>query len=136
MAMEELYRKVFTELEQKRTEENKKFFLYDDVGEIVSRVYDFYEDSLNEEIIEITQHIYHKYVEYLKTIYDDLEILDEDAVGLKGWDDYLDNECICLGDGLEYNEDNQESIENAIDQLIKNIEVRESYTKSLILAVI
>lgn len=125
--MEELYKKVFTVLEQQRTEENKKFFDYDDVGEIVSKVYDFYEDSTNEEIIEITQYIWDKYVEHLKTIYDDLEILDDDAVGLKGWNDDLyddlDDEGICLGDDIEYEEGNQESIENAIDQLIKNIEV-------------
>lgn len=89
--MEELYMKVFTVLEKQRTEGNKKFFDYDDVGEIVSKVYDFYEDSTNEEIIEITQHIWDKYVEHLKNIYDDLEILGEDAVGLKGWDD-LDDE--------------------------------------------
>lgn len=88
--MEELHKKVFTELEKQRTEENKNFFHYEDIGEVVSRVYDFYEDSTNEKIIEITQHIWDKYVEYLKTIYDDLEILGEDAVGLKGWDDLYD----------------------------------------------
>lgn len=89
--MEELYKKVFTELEQQRTEGNKKFFDYEEVGEIVSKVYDFYEDSTDKEIIEITQYIWDKYVEHLKTIYDDLEILVEDAVGLEGWDD-LDDE--------------------------------------------
>ena len=69
--MERLYNTVHAELEKKRTEENKKLFCY--------------EDAENDVIIEITQQIWDKYVEHLKNIEPDLEILDEDAVGLKGW---------------------------------------------------
>ena len=91
--MEKLYNKVFSILEKQRTEEGKKLFDYDDVGFIVSQVYEYYDDSENDEIIEIVQHIWEKYVEHLKSIYADLEILDEDAVGIKGWnDDLFDDE--------------------------------------------
>ena len=91
--MEKLYNKVFTILEKQRTEENKNLFQYDDVGEIISKVYDDYEYADNDEIIEVVQHIWEKYVEHLKSIYADLEILDEDAVGIKGWnDDLFDDE--------------------------------------------
>ena len=84
--MERLYNTVHAELEKKRTEENKKLFCYEDVGQIVSEVYDFYEDSSNEEIIEITQYIWDRYVEHLKTIEPDLYVFD-DMAGLSGWDD-------------------------------------------------
>ena len=83
--MERLYNTVHADLEKKRTEENKKLFCYEDVGQIVSEVYEDYEDAENDVIIEITQQIWDKYVEHLKNIEPDLEILDEDAVGLKGW---------------------------------------------------
>lgn len=83
--MERLYNTVHAELEKKRTEENKKLFCYEDVGQIVSEVYEDYEDAENDVIIEITQQIWDKYVEHLKNIEPDLDILDEDAVGLKGW---------------------------------------------------
>lgn len=84
--MERLYNAVHTELEKKRTEENKKLFCYEDVGKIVSEVYEDYENAERDVIIEITQYLWDKYVEYLKNIVPDLAILDEDAVGLKGWD--------------------------------------------------
>lgn len=35
----------------------------------------------------------------------------------------IDDEGICLADGIEYEEGNQESLENAIDQLLKKIEM-------------
>lgn len=88
--MEELYKKVHTELERQRTEENKKFFMYENVGDILSRVYDFYGDSSNEEIIEITQYIWDRYVEHLKTIEPDLYVFD-DMAGLSGWDDDMED---------------------------------------------
>ena len=88
--MEELYKKVHTELERQRTEENKKFFMYENVGDILSRIYDFYEDSSNEEIIEITQYIWDRYVEHLKTIEPDLYVFD-DMAGLSGWDDDIED---------------------------------------------
>ena len=84
--MEKLYNRVHIELEKKRIEENKKFFCYEDVGDIVSKVYEDYEYEEKDLIIEITQQLWDKYVEYLKNIDPDLAILDEDAVGLKGWD--------------------------------------------------
>ena len=42
--MERLYNTVHAELEKKRTEENKKLFCYEDVGQIVSEVYEDYDD--------------------------------------------------------------------------------------------
>lgn len=86
--MEELYNKVYAELERQRIEENKKFYDFEDVGLIVSKVYEDYEETDADDVIKIVQQIWDRYVEYLKTIDSELEILDEDTVGLKGWSDF------------------------------------------------
>lgn len=85
--MERLYEKVFEEFERQRTEENQKFFHIEFAWSLVRKQYYNDADECEDEIEEYTDQIWEKYVEYLKTIDPDITILDESAVGLKGWDE-------------------------------------------------
>ena len=44
-------------------------------------------------------------------------------------DEDEDDGCICLGEGVEYEEGNQESLLNALEQLMKNIEKAERLSR-------
>lgn len=90
--IDELYNKVFSILEKRRTEENKKRFDLEDVGDIISQEYEDYEFADSSEIGEMELYMWGKYIEHLKSIYPDLEIFNKYMVGLKGWDDEDDDE--------------------------------------------
>lgn len=58
----------------------------------------------------------------------ELEML-YDRVNWNGIDEDEEDGCICLGEGVEYEEGNQESLLNALEQLMKNIEKAERLSR-------
>lgn len=90
--MEELYQKVFRELDRQRVEDGKRVFSIEDVGSLVYQSYYDDADEYEEEIDRYAYIFWERFEEYLKSIDPDLEVLDDCTVGLTGWDAWIDEE--------------------------------------------
>lgn len=86
--MERLYKKVFAELERKRTEKNEKFFYIDEVLRLVSEQYYDLSEDCKEEIEEYAEQIWERYKQHLLAIDPKADVMEEGlAIGLTGWDE-------------------------------------------------
>ena len=90
--MEELYQKVFRELDRQRVEDGKRVFSIEDVGSLVYQSYYDDADEYEEEIDRYAYIFWERFEEYLKSLDPDLEVLDDCTVGLTGWDAWIDEE--------------------------------------------
>ena len=90
--MEELYKQIFKELDRQRVEDGKRIFGIEDVGSLVYKSYYDDADEYEEEIDRYAYIFWERFLEYLKALDPDLEVLDDCTVGLTGWDAWIDEE--------------------------------------------
>ena len=117
--MEELYQKVFRELDRQRVEDGKRVFSIEDVGSLVYQSYYDDADEYEEEIDRYAYIFWERFEEYLKALDPDLEVLDDCTVGLTGWDAWIDEEDEWTEEEEAEYQKNLEWLQNIVDEVVE-----------------
>lgn len=117
--MEELYQKVFRELDRQRVEDGKRVFSIEDVGSLVYQSYYDDADEYEEEIDRYAYIFWERFEEYLKALDPDLEVLDDCTVGLTGWDAWIDEEDEWTEEEEAEYQKNLEWLQNIINEVVE-----------------
>jgi hypothetical protein len=119
--MEELYQKVFRELDRQRVEDGKRVFSIEDVGSLVYQSYYDDADEYEEEIDRYAHIFWERFEEYLKALDPDLEVLDDCTVGLTGWDAWIDEEDEWTEEEEAEYQKNLEWLQNIVDEVVEEV---------------
>ena len=119
--MEELYQKVFRELDRQRVEDGKRVFSIEDVGSLVYQSYYDDADEYEEEIDRYAYIFWERFEEYLKALDPDLEVLDDCTVGLTGWDAWIDEEDEWTEEEEAEYQKNLEWLQNIVDEVVEEV---------------
>ena len=119
--MEELYQKVFRELDRQRVEDGKRVFSIEDVGSLVYQSYYDDADEYEEEIDRYAYIFWERFEEYLKALDPDLEVLDDCTVGLTGWDVWIDEEDEWTEEEEAEYQKNLEWLQNIVDEVVEEV---------------
>jgi hypothetical protein len=119
--MEELYQKVFRELDRQRVEDGKRVFSIEDVGSLVYQSYYDDADEYEEEIDRYAYIFWERFEEYLKALDPDLEVLDDCTVELTGWDAWIDEEDEWTEEEEAEYQKNLEWLQNIVDEVVEEV---------------